>query len=95
MCVVRTEEPNAGWVTAFEVSDLRIEGDWAYLMGVITSDTRVPKNVGQWAYLVVHDAPAVGDVDMVSHMWAADTPVGKKEFAPSSMRAGKWKRKAT
>jgi len=59
----------AGWVTAVHVRDLAVEGDYAYLMGVVTRDTRRPELVGSWAYLVVYDGSTVGGVDVVSHFW--------------------------
>jgi hypothetical protein len=57
-----------------DVRDLVVEDNWAYIIGVVQSDTLPGSGnaVGLWVYLAVYDGSAVGDVDLVTYL-DADT----------------------
>jgi len=67
-------------VIIVQVRDLTVEDEYAYLMGRVVCDTIAPEVVGSWAYLAVYDGSAVGDVELVSHLWIADTYPGYEEI---------------
>lgn len=67
--VVRTIGGNPETIR-IEVRDLAVDDGWAYIIGVVRSDTFVgPVSiVGLWAYLAVYDGSAVGDVDLTNYI---------------------------